>query len=71
MTSGIDLVKKFREQAEQNGQSMLVGRVWAGEGSGNFQVGSYGIWLYARGTPTKANPPVAEAATLDALYGRA
>lgn len=70
MTHGINLVKKFREQAEQNGQSMLVGKVWAGEGSGKFQVGSYGIWLYSKGQPTKENPPVAEAATLDQLHGR-
>lgn len=70
--SGTSLVKKFRAQAEKNGQSMYIGKVWPGEGAGNysFQVGSYGIWLYSHGEFTKAHPPVAEAASLDELHGR-
>ncbi len=64
--SGIDLVKKFRELAADTGQSMFIGRIH-NDVYGPIRMG---IWLYKPGTPTRAKPPVAEAASLDELHGR-
>lgn len=66
MTHGTkNLVAYYRSIAEHDDCNMFVGPIWE-----DGYPRRVGIWLYKYGEPTKANPPVAEAATLDALYGR-
>ena len=67
--SGTNLVENFRRQAPKQGQNLFIG---SSELPGTPWPPhlSTGIWIYKPGTPTKANPPVATAESLDELYGR-
>lgn len=67
--SGTNLVEKFRRQATKQGKNMFIGS-YELPGKHWPQNISTGIWIYKPGTPTKANPPVATAESLDELYGR-
>lgn len=69
MTRGTNLVKKFRDQAMKRGQSVFIGQTWDAAAGG--RPGGMGIWLYGPGEATKVRQPVATAASLDELYGRA
>lgn len=63
--SGIDLIAKYRKQANDKGLSMFVGHRW----NENHRQG-VAIWLHAPGESRTDADIVASADNLDQLYGR-